>query len=79
MQGSTGSVASIVDSAAMGSLLGLLPRNISKRLYWTTRDELRLAIVIWIELLCHRQRIEATQGRQAPLELELIHNASRVA
>jgi hypothetical protein len=43
-----------------------LQKNVLNRRTWATRDELRAAIVTWIERTDHRR------GRQAPLRLTLI-------
>ena len=42
--------------AAMESFLSLLQKNVLDRRRWTSRDELRVAIVIWIERTYHRRR-----------------------
>ena len=39
---------------------------------WATRDELRLAIVTWIERTYHRRRRQARLGRLTPIEFEAI-------
>lgn len=39
----------------MESLWSLLQTNVLDQQRWTTRRELRLAIVVWIERKCHRQ------------------------
>jgi transposase InsO family protein len=47
--GSMGQVASAGDNAAMESFFALQQKNVLDRRRWTTRDELRIAIVTWIE------------------------------
>ena len=37
---------------------------------WATRQELRLAIVVWIERKYHRQRAQDTRGGLTPIEFE---------
>ena len=37
-----------------------------------TRDDLRMAIVIWIERTYHRRRRQARLGRLTPIEYETI-------
>ena len=49
MAGSIRQVASAADNAAMESFFALLQRNVLDRRAWRTRDELRIAIVAWIE------------------------------
>jgi transposase InsO family protein len=44
-----GQVGSAGDNAAMESFFALLPHNVLDRRRLATRDELRVAIVIWIE------------------------------
>ncbi|MDN6241274.1 MAG: hypothetical protein L0J51_08840, partial [Corynebacterium variabile] len=39
-----------------------------------TREELRIAIVTWIERTCHRRRRQARLGRLTPIEFETIMN-----
>ena len=39
---------------------------------WATRDELRIAIVTWIERTYHRRRRQARLGRLTPIEFETI-------
>jgi len=79
MQGSMGRVASAADNAATESFFALLQKNILSRRRWTTRDELRLAIVTWIERDYHRRRRQAALGRLTPIEFETIHNAALAA
>lgn len=47
--GSMGRVASCGDNAAMESFFALLQKNVLDRRSWTTREQLRIAIVTWIE------------------------------
>ena len=37
---------------------------------WATRQELRLAIVVWIQRKYHRQRAQDTLGGLTPIEFE---------
>lgn len=46
---SMGQVGSAGDNAAMESFFALLQRNVLDRRTWSTRDELRIAMVTWIE------------------------------
>ncbi|ASR36633.1 hypothetical protein BAY61_18325 [Prauserella marina] len=39
---------------------------------WATRDELRIAIVTWIERTYHRRRRQIRLGRLTPIEYETI-------
>ncbi len=72
MVGSMGQVGSAADNAAMESFFALLQRNVLDRRAWTTRDELRVEIVTWIERTYHRRRRQARLGRLTPIEYEMI-------
>ncbi len=72
MVGSMGQVGSAGDNAAMESFFALLQKNVLDRQLWTTRDELRIAIVTWIERTYHRRRRQASLGRLTPIEFETI-------
>jgi transposase InsO family protein len=72
MVGSMGRVGSAGDNAAMESFFALLQRNVLNRRRWTTRDDLRIAIVTWIERTYHRRRRQAALGRLTPIEYETI-------
>ena len=70
MVGSMGQVGSAGDNAAMESFFSLLQKNVLNRHRWTTRDELRIAIVTWIERTYHRRRRQDALGRLTPIEYE---------
>ena len=70
--GSMGQVGSAGDNAAMESFFSLLQKNVLNRRRWDTRDQLRLAIVAWIERTYHRRRRQNRLGRLTPIEYELI-------
>ena len=72
MVGSMGQVGSAGDNAAMESFFALLQKNVLDRRRWATRDELRIAIVTWIERTYHRRRRQAALGRLTPIEYETI-------
>jgi transposase InsO family protein len=72
LAGSMGQVASAGDNAAMESFFSLLQNNVLDRRRWTTRHELRLAIITWIERTYHRRRRQARLGRLTPIEYETI-------
>ena len=67
---SMGRVASAGDNAAMESFFALLQKNVLNRRTWHTRDELRLAIVTWIERTYHRRRRQRALGNLTPIEFE---------
>ncbi|MFR9774386.1 IS3 family transposase [Nocardia sp. SC052] len=72
MAGSMGRVGAAGDNAAMESFFALLQKNVLDRRFWCSREELRIAIVTWIERTYHRRRRQATLGRLTPVEYETI-------
>ncbi|MFJ8967225.1 IS3 family transposase [Lentzea sp. NPDC102401] len=72
LSGSMGRVGAAGDNAAMESFFALLQNNVLDRRTWTTREELRIAIVTWIERTYHRRRRQAALGRLTPIEYEVI-------
>jgi transposase InsO family protein len=70
--GSMGRVGAAGDNAAMESFFALLQNNVLNRRTWNTRDELRIAIVTWIERTYHRRRRQTALGRLTPIEYETI-------
>lgn len=72
MIGSMGRVGAAGDNAAMESFFSLLQKNVLNRRSWTTREELRIAIVTWIERTYHRRRRQTRLGRLTPVEFETI-------
>lgn len=73
MVGSTGLVGADGDNAAMESFFSLLQKNVLDRQAWATREELRIAIVRWIERACHRRRRQAGLGRLTQLNTSEHH------
>ena len=72
MVGSMGRVGAAGDNAAMESFFSLLQKNVLNRRSWDTREQLRIAIVTWIERTYHRRRRQDALGRLTPIEYELI-------
>ena len=70
--GSMGQVGSSADNAAMESFFALLQKNVLDRRAWGTRDELRIAMVTWIERTYHRRRRQDARGGLTPIEYETI-------
>jgi len=79
LPGSMGRVATCADNAAMESFFSLLQKNVLDRQRWDTRDELRLAIITWIEATYHRRRRQRRLGRLTPIEFEAVQPALRTA
>jgi transposase InsO family protein len=72
LSGSIGRVGAAGDNAAMESFFALLQNNVLDRRTWSTREELRIAIVTWIERTYHRRRRQVALGRLTPIEYEVI-------
>ena len=72
MVGSMGQVGSAGDNAAMESFFSLLQKNVLNRQRWATRDQLRIAIITWIERTYHQRRRQPALGRLTPTEYETI-------
>ena len=66
-----GRVAAAGDNAAMESFNALLQKNVLDRQQWKTRDDLRYAIIYWIEHTYNRRRRQRRLGRLTPVEFEL--------
>jgi len=60
------------DNAAMESFFALLQNNVLNRQHWATRQDLRLAIITWIERTYHRRRRQTRLARLTPIEYETI-------
>ena len=68
------------DNAAMESFFALLQKNVLDRCRWDTRDQLRLAIITWIERTYHRGRRQRRFGKLTPVEYEMLFTtAARAA
>ncbi|MFE5114325.1 IS3 family transposase [Streptomyces sp. NPDC056663] len=70
--GSIGRVGAAGDNAAMESFFSLLQKNVLDSRSWATREELRIAIVTWIERTYHRRRRQVSLGRLTPIEFETV-------
>ncbi len=79
LPGSMGRVGACGDNAAMESFFALLQKNVLDQQRWTTRAELRLAIVTWIEKTYHRARRQRRLGRLTPIEFETINRTAHAA
>jgi putative transposase len=56
----------------MESFFALQQKNVLDQHRWATRQQLRLAIVTWIEDTYHRRRRQRVLGRLTPIEFETI-------
>jgi putative transposase len=79
LTGSMGRVGACGDNAAMESFFALLQKNVLDRQRWSTREDLRLAIITWIEKTYHRRRRQRALGRLTPVEYETINRAATAA
>ncbi|MBB2925495.1 transposase InsO family protein [Cellulomonas cellasea] len=80
LTGSMGRVGACADNAAMESFFALLQKNVLNRhRSWATRQDLRLAIVTWIEKTYHRRRRQDRLGRLTPVEYETLLQAAHAA
>ncbi len=70
-----GRVASAGDNARMESFHSLLQNNVLDTRRWETREELRAAIVEWIERTYHRRRRKRSLGKMTPVEFEAVFGA----
>jgi transposase InsO family protein len=79
LAGSMGRVGAAGDNAAMESFFSLLQKNVLDRQRWVTREELRIAIVTWIERTYHRRRRQRALGRLTPVEFEILETDLQAA
>ncbi len=77
--GSMGRVGACGDNAAMESFFSLLQKNVLNTKRWETREELRLAIVVWIETKYNRRRRQRTLGKLTPVQFETINITAHAA
>jgi putative transposase len=63
----------------MESFFALLQKNVLDRQRWSAREDLRLAIITWIERTYHRRRRQRRLGRLTPIEYETINQAATAA
>lgn len=50
----------------------MMQKNVLDQHAWHTREQLRLAIVHWIEARYHRGRRQRQLGKLTPIEFEII-------
>jgi len=77
--GSMGRAYGAGDNASMESFFSLLQKNVLNTRRWDTREDLRLAIVIWIETKYNRRRRQRALGKLTPVEFEMIYTAAEAA
>ena len=74
-----GRVGAACDNAAMESFFSLLQKNVLDTRRWETREELRLAIVTWIETKYNRRRRQRALGKLTTVEFEMIYTTADAA
>jgi len=74
-----GRVGAACDNAAMESFFSLLQKNVLDSRRWETCEELRLAIVTWIETKYNRRRRQRALGKLTPVEFEMIYTTADAA
>ena len=57
----------------MESFFSLPQKNVLNTRRWNSREELRHAIVIWIERKYNRRRRQRALGKLTPVEFEMIN------
>jgi putative transposase len=72
LQGSMGRVAPAGDNAAMESFFSLLQKNVLNRQPWHDRDQLRSAIITWVESTYNHRRRQRALGKLTPAEFEAL-------
>ena len=63
----------------MESLFALLQKNVLDRHRWECRDQLRLAIITWIERTYHRCRRQRRLGKLTPIDYEMLFTKAALA
>jgi transposase InsO family protein len=76
LRGSMGRVGACADNAAMESFFSLLQKNVLNRRRWPGREQLRLAIITWIERTYHRRRRQDRLRGLTPIEFETLLQAT---
>lgn len=77
--GSMGRSYGAGDNASMESFFSLLQKNVLNTRRWESREELRLAMVTWIETRYNRRRRQRTLGELTPVEFEMIYTTALAA
>jgi transposase InsO family protein len=70
LRGSMGRVGAVGDNARLESFHSLLQNNVLDSKKWESQEELRIAIVTWIEGTYHRRRRKRSLGKMTPVEYE---------
>jgi transposase InsO family protein len=68
-----GRVATVGDNARIEPFHSLLQNNVLDSKKWESQEELRIAIVNWIEGTYHRRRRKRSLGKMTPVQYEGAH------
>ena len=71
--GSMGRVAAASDNTATESFFALLQKNVLNRQRWDTHQDLRLAILTWIEKTYQPRPRQPAPGKLTPIEFQQLH------
>jgi hypothetical protein len=63
----------------MESFFRLLQKNVLNRQRWQSPEQLRLAMVVWIERTHHRRRGQNSLGPLTPIESETLKQTAHAA
>jgi putative transposase len=74
-----GRVGAAGDNAAMESFFNLLQTNVLDRHRWSSRDDLAVAVITWIEKTYNRRRRQRALGKLTPIEFETLHQPTAAA
>jgi putative transposase len=77
--GPTGRSYGAGDNASMENFSSLLQKNFPDTRRWEAREDLRLAIMTWIETKYNRRHRQRRLGRLTPVEFETIHTVAEAA
>ena len=72
-KGSMGAVGTFADNAAMESFFSLLQKNVLNKRRWETRQELRIAIIRWVNTKYNSERRQRALGKMTPIEYEAVY------
>ncbi len=77
--GSMGRDRDVCGQRRDGVVLLAAPEERARPQRWSTRQELRIAIVIWIERTYHRRRRQRALGKLTPIEFETVFEVAHAA
>ena len=72
-KGSMGAVGTFADNASMESFFSLLQKNVLNKKRWKTRQELRIAIIRWVNTKYNSERRQRALGKMTPIEYEAVY------